>query len=459
MSVPVDTIAAISTAPGNAGVAVVRVSGPASLIIADATFRTSGPPPSARQTHTIVHGRVVAESGEVLDHALLMIMRSPRSFTGEDVVEFHCHGGHISVTRVLRRLLECGCRPADPGEFARRAFLSGKMDLTQAESVMDLIQANSERSASAALRQLQGGLRQRIDALYDRILSVSAALESSLDFPEDEIPHAGVPALVMTLFDCRTSCLDMAASCRRGRLLRDGVRVAIAGRPNVGKSSLFNLLVAANRSIVSNLPGTTRDTIEEWISIAGHGIRLVDTAGLRTSDCPVEREGVRRSLAEMESSDLVLYVMDALDPAHPEDLSFLASANPGKTLVIINKVDLHPSPDLPSAASRFRSLKISCSELVNIETIAHTISKLMDQMAAGYEFCEPAVSERHKRLLDDAAESIRTAMEILNARPEDGPALASPGLRNAADSLGAISGRTYTDDLLDQIFSRFCIGK
>jgi tRNA modification GTPase len=268
-----------------------------------------------------------------------------------------------------------------------------------------------------------------------------------------------VPELLKTLRDCQISCLDMAASCRRGRILRDGLRVVISGRPNVGKSSLFNLLVASNRSIVSPMPGTTRDTIEAWISIAGHGVRLVDTAGLRASDCPIESEGVRRSLAEMESSDLVVYVLDALAPSHNDDLLFLTSADPQRTLVVINKSDLHPLPALPLVIQRFRSLRISCSQITNIEHVADCIIHILAPATMCHESCEPAVSERHRLLLDEASESIHTAMQILDSRPDDGPALACPSLRNAADSLGAISGRTYTDDLLNQIFATFCIGK
>ncbi|OQW97779.1 MAG: tRNA uridine-5-carboxymethylaminomethyl(34) synthesis GTPase MnmE [Verrucomicrobia bacterium A1] len=306
-----DTIAAIATAPGEGSVAIVRVSGPESLAIADAAFKASGPPPSARPSPALVHGHAVAADGLILDEALLLIMRSPKSFTREDVVEFQCHGGAVSAARILQRLIECGCRPAGPGEFTRRAFLNGRMDLTQAEAVLDLVRAHSDRAAAVAMEQLRGALRRRTDEIYDDALRIAVSLESSLDFPEDDLPGFSLDTLKASLQKDVERCRTLAGSCREGRLLRDGIRVVIAGRPNVGKSSLFNLLLGRDRTIVSPHAGTTRDTVEEWISIDGYGVRLVDTAGIRPSTCPIEQEGVRRAIDQLSSAGLILSVVDA----------------------------------------------------------------------------------------------------------------------------------------------------
>lgn len=454
-----DTIAAIATAPGEGSVAIVRVSGPESLAIADAAFRASGPPPSMRQAPALVHGYAVAGDGAILDEALLLIMRRPGSFTGEDVVEFQCHGGTASAARILRRLIACGGRPAAPGEFTRRAFLNGRMDLTQAEAVLDLVRAHSDRAAAVAIDQLRGALRRRVDEVYDAVMRIAVGLEFSLDFPEDDLPGISIDALKTALQEALSRCRTLAGSCREGRLLRAGIQIVIAGRPNVGKSSLFNLLVGRDRTIVSPQAGTTRDTVEEWISIGGYGVRLVDTAGLRPSDCPIEREGVRRAIDQLSSADLVLYVVDAQHSLDTVDAQFIAESDPGRTVVVVNKIDLISSPPAWIAELQHRNVSISCLQSVHNELLAQfLLTSIQTTIGVGAEV-SLAVSERHRLLLDAAGDMFQAALSVLVSGRTDGVAPACSQIRCGLESLGQITGRTYSDDLLDGIFAQFCIGK
>ncbi len=459
MQTQADTIVAISTAPGAAGIAVVRLSGPGSLAVADAAFRGGGPAPSARPSHTIHHGYVADTAGRAIDEALLLIMRAPRSFTGEDVVEFQCHGGQMSATRTLRRLVECGARPAEPGEFTRRAFLNGKIDLTQAEAVLDLIRASSERAAAAAMSQLQGRLRDRILALRQSVLAVSAHLEASLDFPEDELPVMDTASLVGSLRHCIDSCRTLAASFREGRMLRDGITVVIAGRPNAGKSSLFNLLLDDARAIVSAHPGTTRDTIDAWITIDGYGVRLVDTAGIGPSDCAIEQEGIRRSRAELAASDFVFYVLDSTIDPQNVDLETIGSIDPRRIILVRNKIDLGGEVPVPPFLETYRSVRASCLHNTDTKALAHLLLDMIRQDIPKDPMVTPAVSERHRALLASAAGAFQSAAEVLSSEREDGAALACSLVRNGAEHLGDILGVDYDEDLLDRIFSQFCIGK
>lgn len=459
MHASLDTIVAIATAPGEGSVAIVRVSGPESLAVADASFKAPGPPPSLRQAPALVHGHAVADDGLILDEALLLIMRSPRSFTGEDVVEFQCHGGAASAARILQRLVECGCRPAAPGEFTRRAFLNGRIDLTQAEAVLDLVRAHSDRAAAVAMEQLRGSLRHRIDEIYDSAMRVAAGLESTLDFPEDDLPGASLDALKASLLADVSRCRALAGSCRAGRLLRDGIRIVIAGRPNVGKSSVFNLLVGRDRTIVSPQAGTTRDTVEEWISVDGYGVRLVDTAGIRPSACPVEKEGVRRAIDQLSSADIILYVVAAQQYMDLVDEQFIKDSDPGRTVIVVNKIDLvSTAPSWTKDIPR-RHVRVSCLQAVFREPLVHFLSLAMRAVVGASADVALTVSERHRILLDAAACLFQDALLDLSSGRPDAVAPACSRIRCGLETLGKISGRSYSDDLLDSIFSKFCIGK
>ena len=454
-----DTIAAICTAPGAAGIAVVRLSGPGALAAADQAFRGHGPAPSSCPSHTVHHGFVVSNHGAPLDEVLLLIMRRPRSFTGDDVAEFHCHGGHMPATRCLQRLLECGARPAAPGEFTRRAFLNGRIDLTQAEAVLDLIRSHSERSADTALRQLRGALRENLDAVRLPAMETAAVLEASLDFPEEDPVPYDLPALVAVLRGCSDRCRTLAASCRQGRVLRDGIRIVIAGRPNAGKSSLFNLLVGHRRAIVSPRAGTTRDTIEEWLSIAGYPVLLIDTAGIASSPCEIEQEGVRRSMDELDSSDFVLYVVDANDGLQDSDRATLRGLAAAKVLIVWNKTDLLADAAKAHPPDSWPSISTSCTETSTNEVFMSILADLMTRSMGALEAGAPAVSERHRILLDAASGAFSKAADLLGSPRDDAPELASAHIRDGVENLDAVTGARFDNDLLDRIFSAFCIGK
>jgi len=365
----------------------------------------------------------------------------------------------MPATRCLQRLLECGARPAAPGEFTRRAFLNGRIDLTQAEAVLDLIRSHSDRSADMALRQLRGALRETLEAARRPAMETAAVLEASLDFPEEDPVPYDRSALMTALRGCSARCRALAASCRQGRLLRDGIRIVIAGRPNAGKSSLFNLLVGHGRAIVSPRAGTTRDTIEEWLSIAGYPVLLIDTAGIASSPCEIEQEGVRRSMDELVSSDLVLYVIDANEGLQDDDQATLRGLGPARVLIVWNKIDLlhdaapvHPQDPWPSVST-------SCTEGSTAEIVISTVADLIVRSMGAQEDGAPAVSERHRVLLDAASAAFSQAADLLGSPRDDAPELACAHIRDGVENLDAVTGARFDDDLLDRIFSAFCIGK
>ncbi len=451
------TIAAIATAPGEAGISIIRVSGPGSFHIADRVFRCKGRPPSDRRANTFVFGHVV--SGEdVIDQAILLIMRAPQSYTGEDVVEFQGHGGSVCAQRILRAILEAGARPAEPGEFTQRAFLNGRIDLVQAEAVLDLIKARSERCAAAALDQLEGGLSRKFNDLYDLVMLVAADLEATLDFPEDELPEQVLPDLAHRAHDAVRTLDGLIDTWDEGHLLRDGALVVISGRPNVGKSTLLNNLLGVSRAIVSSTPGTTRDTVEEDFVINGIPLRLVDTAGLRDTECDIEKEGIDRTRAHLRRADLSIYLVDATSQLNPGDRELIAELPEGRSIIVINKVDLgnmyteHEFKPHPVIETCLIEENGATSVL---EAIAQMLSTRMDLGARP----RSAISERHRRLLVDAREEMQAACGMLDEGREDLVALASARIRSALERIGAATGRVYHDDLLGHIFSRFCIGK
>ncbi len=455
-----DTVAAIATAPGEGAVSIIRLSGPASLRIAEAMFRPlHGPLPSQRRSHTVTLGRVVAADGAILDEALMLIMRAPHSYTGEDVVEFQGHGGRIASSRVLNRALECGARPAEPGEFTRRAFLNGRMDMLQAESVLDLVRAQSDRAAAQAIEQMEGGLSREVNAIYDLLLGSGTEIEATLDFSEDEIPQHVIPESIKSISSAIERVDLLLASWNEGRALREGIRVAILGRPNAGKSSLFNLLLGHDRAIVTPHPGTTRDTLEEPVSWGGWPVRLVDTAGLRDTECAIEQEGVRRSRQQQSAADLTLYVVDAHQPPHPDDRAYLAAAPAERTLLMLNKADLGPHRDweTPGFVNE-KTLSISTQDTYR-KIIIDFCTTVVDRIYSCPLPHAASVSARHRAELETAREGCRGSVERLTAAGAAGAVLACESLRLAMDALGRLTGRQYSLELMDSIFSRFCVGK
>ncbi|MBI2441943.1 MAG: tRNA uridine-5-carboxymethylaminomethyl(34) synthesis GTPase MnmE [Lentisphaerae bacterium] len=450
-----DTIAAIATAPGAAGIAIIRISGPESLAVADRIFGCRGDPPSRRAARSLVHGNIKA-SDQIVDDVMLLIMRSPHSYTREDVVEIQCHGGHISAQRILETVLNQGVRMAEPGEFTKRAFLNGRIDLVQAEAVLDLIQAQSERSAQAAIEQLEGALSSSFNEIYDRALRACADLESSLDFSEDDEPLELVPGVVRELQVTKNMMKRMIQTWEEGHLLREGALVVISGRPNVGKSTLMNALLGKDRAIVSPIAGTTRDTIEETVILRGIPIRLVDTAGLRTTTCPIEDDGVRRAMHQMQMADLHLHILDSSKPLTSEDYATLGGLDKCRTLVIINKTDLGNAISLQDLTHNH----VVYTQLITGKGVSDIRANIIDMLDISSNGPPRAlISERHRQILTKSTDELEATIGILSSRHQDSIILATSQLRHCLNEMGQITGKVYHDELLNSIFSRFCIGK
>lgn len=449
-----DTIAAIATAPGEGGVSIIRMSGPASYAIADAVFAGPPPVPSRRAHGTFVVGRVQEADGSVIDEVLLLLFRAPRSFTREDVVEIQGHGGPVVARRILKRVLDAGARMAEPGEFTRRAFLQGRLDLVQAEAVQDLIRARSDRAAAAAVEQLTGDLTRRVDRIYEGLLRAAANLEATLDFPDDELPSSILDGLTQDLAATRALMAELIATWNEGHLLREGATIVIAGKPNVGKSTLLNALLGKDRAIVSDQPGTTRDTIEEGLVLGGYHVKLVDTAGLRDTKCVVEQAGIRRSEQQLSRADLLLYVVDCSQPLDEEDESIINSSKP-RVILVRNKDD---SGRWTRVATSYQyDISVSALHGRGLHELRQMIIRAMEG-APGHAVQHAAISERHRQLLTQAVSKTDEALTLLGESGNNAD-LAADQLRDAMESVGKITGRIYHNDLLDSIFSRFCIGK
>jgi tRNA modification GTPase len=451
----IDTISAIATAPGEGGIGIVRVSGPKSMAIADSLFSCSGPPPSQRPANSFVHGYVRAQSDHAsdIDEAILLIYRAPASYTAEDVVEFQCHGGTTAVQRVLRCVLDQGARLAEPGEFTKRAFLNGRIDLLQAEAVMDIIKARSERAAAVAVEQLEGRLSKPFNAIYDHILDLSASIEATLDFSEDELPRQLFIDIGKKLDEERENLTRLLESWDEGRLLREGVRVVIAGKPNVGKSTLLNTLVGHNRAIVTNTAGTTRDTIEEYISLFGYPVKLIDTAGIRDSECEIEQQGIARARNLIENADLTVWIIDISQQFDKKELVDIEEV---ADIILLNKADLaHEIPPIigPDVVTIVASLVSNDGVDALKREIARQLGFVQDTAA------HTTISERHRIIVQQTLNELNHADRLLSTDDPEHAVFIADHLRDALDYLGTVTGRTYSESLLDTIFSRFCVGK
>lgn len=436
-----DTIAAISTPPGEGAIAVIRVTGPQALDVAGRVFR-------GRKSIAELADRQAALGGffhedEKVDEGLVVTFRGPRSYTGEDMAEFHCHGGALVTSTVYEAILAAGARAAEPGEFSQRAFLNRKMDLTQAEAVMDVIRASTPQALKAAQEQLSGRLGQEIEAIRALLLGIVAHLEAYIDFPDEDIdPHVGTQLLAdMERAAARIKAL--IATAHEGRILREGVRLVLCGKPNAGKSSLLNRLLGFERAIVSAIPGTTRDTIEEFASLRGLPFRITDTAGLRETDDAVEREGVLRAQQAIERADVVVHVVDATD-----DSQLPASES---EILVLNKIDLLSAPPASSG------LRVSCLTGDGIESLVDAIVAQTLGQRTSEAPTLAAINARHQACLERAAQTLGLAMEEL--KNNSAPELVALPLREALDAAGEVVGHADAEEILGQIFSTFCIGK
>lgn len=445
-----DTIAAVSTAHGEAAISVLRMSGPRAFEVAQKLFQTRIPL-AELSTRTAHRAQVSDLQGSVLDEGLLLLFRAPASYTAEDVVEFHGHGGLLVTQKVLEAMLQAGARAAEPGEFTQRAFLNGKMDLTQAEAVMDLIHAQSTLALRAAHEQLGGAIGKEANALREELLPVLAHIEAYIDFPEEDISPDTGAALTARMDGVIQRAQRLIATSEQGRILRHGARTVICGEPNVGKSSLLNLLLGFERAIVSPTAGTTRDTIEEIIQVHGIPLRLVDTAGLRESTDDIERVGIQRTQRELERADLILEVVDASQPAVQSQRVQLPAAVESRRLLLLNK------SDLGIAQGWENGIAFSCTGGNGVEALRDAIRDIV--MRAGPLMAEHpvAINTRHKACFERVAERVSVARAALQTGTA--PEYIALDLREALEALGEVVGKIDVEQILDVIFSSFCIGK
>jgi tRNA modification GTPase len=455
-----NTIAAIATPLGEGGLAVIRLSGENAFVIADKIFLPVGKSsrkPSAAGTHTIQFGKIVR--GEtVIDEVLLAVLRAPRTFTREDTVEISCHGGLLPAKLVLDTVLKNGARLAEPGEFTKRAFLNGRIDLAQAEAVADLIHSRTELALAAANEQLAGRLSQRINKLRDDLMHTLAHVEAHIDFPDEDIAPDTKDDLLRRLEDGIVFMDELLRTANEGQILRRGIRAAIIGRPNAGKSSLLNQLLGRDRAIVSPIAGTTRDTIEETANIRGLPVIFIDTAGLRESRDEIEREGIRRSRESLAQAELILHVLDASEPLTEADKNYFTEFAGKKTILVRNKTDLPVKLESTRVSHQAaQTIDVCCTSGQGIEALKDAIKNLVWAGEIRAEMLQVAINSRHQDALSRARIATREATDALRAGAT--LELVAMDLRIGANAVGEIVGKTTTEDLLDSIFSSFCIGK
>jgi tRNA modification GTPase len=458
-----DTIAAVSTPPGEGGIGIVRLSGPSALEKADRIFISpKGRKLADVQSHTLVYGFIVDPvTGKRIDEVLAGVMRAPRTYTREDVVEFNCHGGMVPLTATLDLLLREGVRLAEPGEFTKRAFLNGRLDLSQAEAVIDVIRARTGQAERIALMQLEGGLSRKINSVKECVISLCTHVEAYIDFPEDEPEIVEKGRMLEAVESVSAELRRLSLGYEEGRFFREGVSAAIVGKPNVGKSSLLNALVQRDRAIVAESPGTTRDVIEDYLNINGLPLRVMDTAGIREAHDLAEVEGVRRSLKAIEGADIVLAVLDAGSPVEEADRELLERVKDKKTVFVINKID----KELVLEETAFGSPQAPV-----VRVSARTGQGMDELKEAVYALCVRAdrlhgegqedvlvTNLRHKNAIDRALQAVSRAGTCL--QKDEPPEVSALYLRESLDCLGEIVGAVTSEDILNRIFGQFCIGK
>jgi tRNA modification GTPase len=455
-----DTIAAVATPPGQGGVSIVRISGPQTEPIAGKIFSRVNGKNGALRSHTLHHGAVQdPKTGEVLDEVLLVLMRKPRSYTGEDVAEIHCHGGPLLTRRILQLVLSCGVRHAGPGEFTKRAFLNGRLDLAQAEAVLDVIQARTETGMKLAVQQMHGELSKWVTGLREELLDILAQVEAAIDFPEEDIELLQREELVQKIVNLREKIAGIISSYEWGRLFREGAKVCIAGRPNVGKSSLLNALLGEERVIVAAMPGTTRDVIEESVNLGGLPVILWDTAGIHESDDPVESAGIEFSRRRLEAADVTLVVLDGSTGFDAEDALILNAVNGKKGLLVINKSDLPQRLDAAliaaEAGTDIESVCVSARDGKGIGELKNALRELLLHTPIESEVV--LTNLRHKAALEKSIDGLNASVRAI--RSGVAPDLVMVDLAEAKDGLAEVIGSVFHDDILEHIFTRFCIGK
>ena len=447
-----DTIAALATPAGTSALAIIRVSGPHIDPLVDAIFSSSPPPRQAWR------GDYREKDGALVDDVIFTVFRGPNSYTGEDVLEISCHGNPFITRKILDDLYARGCRPAEPGEFTKRSFLNGRVDLSQAEAVIDLIRARSDRALAAANRQLRGALGRHMEPMNRQLLGLLAHVEAYIDFPDEDLPTEDRATLSAGLEGLLADTRRLLATNHYGDILRNGVKTVILGEPNSGKSSLLNRLLGRERALVSAEPGTTRDYLEEAITLGPHCIRLIDTAGLNPSPAPLERLGIAKTLERADEADLILLVLDATRsaPILPREVS--SRLTPRNTVVVLNKLDLVPSGPFPSSPDGLPTVRVSALTGAGCDDLGEAITRLAESFRQDQGDDWIAINSRHARALHQAAESLEAAIGRLYTGAQADELLASE-LRNVLSSFGEICGQVDNEKILDELFSRFCIGK
>jgi tRNA modification GTPase len=449
---PGETIAAIATPPGEGGVAIIRISGTDAISVAEKVF--SGPVRSYN-THTAHYGKILDSDGNAVDEVLVLVMLAPKSYTGEDTVEIHCHGGSLISRCVLDTILKAGARAAQPGEFTFKAFINGKLDLAQAEAVQELISAKNDLAMQMAEQQLQGKISKSILAFQKKLVDIAAILEAWVDFPEEDLEFATMDEVINALMEILQQMQHLAATFHDGKIVSHGITLCLAGPPNVGKSSLMNALLGKERAIVTPIPGTTRDLLEEDMKLGRLHFQLIDTAGIRDTQEIVEREGIRRSKEAMQHADLILLVLDAARGICPQSEVLLSETPKEKTLLIWNKIDLPnaaPSPvDFPN------SVHVSAKEGIGLDELRLLIDHLVWDNGPPAKDEVIITSLRHHQALTHAIFALQTLIGGL--RTGISPEFVSADMRNVLSELGTIIGTNITEDILSAIFSKFCIGK
>ncbi|AQW21163.1 tRNA modification GTPase [Lentilactobacillus curieae] len=456
-----DTIAAISTPPGEGGISIIRVSGEEALNVAEKLYR--GKDISKVASNTINYGHIIdPESGEEVDEVMLSVMKAPRTYTMEDIIEINCHGGIVATNRILQLVLSNGARMAEPGEFTKRAFLNGRIDLSQSEAVMDLIEAKTDQSMKAAISQLDGNLSHLIRNLRQDILDVLAQVEVNIDYPEyDDVETMTSRLLRDKAVDVHARIDQLLKTAKQGKILRDGLATSIIGRPNVGKSSLLNHLLHEDKAIVTDIPGTTRDVLEEYVNVRGVPLKLIDTAGIRDTEDKVEKIGVDRSRKAIDSADLVLLVINASEPLTGEDRELIEKTSGKQRIVVLNKTDLPIKLDLEELkrlTGGKNMISTSAIEANGLQELEELIAKMFFE--EGIENSQNNVmvtNARHIGLLNQANQSLNSVINGLDqGMPVD---LVQIDMTHCWDLLGEITGDSYQDELIDQLFTQFCLGK
>lgn len=446
-----DTIAAIATSFGPAAISVIRISGKDAIKIAESCF--SGKI-SKYKSHTVHFGKVLDKNKKTIDSVLLTPMLAPKSYTGEDSIEISCHGGTLITKKVYERVIEAGARPANPGEFTFRAFMNKKIDLLQAEAVQELIFANNEMALKAAENQLEGKLSQLLTSLQKELLEIASIVEAWVDFPEEDLEFTSKEELISRLEKTKNELENLSRSFHEGKILFEGIELAIIGTPNVGKSSLMNALCQKDRAIVTPIAGTTRDLLEEKILLGPFHFNIIDTAGIRKTNEEIEKEGIRRSLKAFKEADIVLLVLDASKDLSTDDLELLEQVNPHKTIVLWNKIDLEKQPpDLHCKNSAY----ISAKENIGIDSLKQKIEQLIWSNTPQSKDATIITKMHHKNKIDESIHSCeKTILGLQNATSAEFIALE---MRHGLNCLSSILGNDVTEDLLTTIFSKFCIGK